>query len=252
MRLSLSSAAAPDATLPELLAACARRGLAALELVEGHAHGIAIGIDAARARAVQTEARDAGVTICGLFLESVDSGDLDTAARLAATLQAPIVVPAPVVDAGLLSAANNAFSAAGAELLLAHGTDPGALKVLRRSLEALPEAQPIGLAWELRPDLDDAGLMDRVPETAGAHLRYVRLYGGGPEASRQTGRGVGAMMARLTLTRYGGPLVLTPSSSRYHYIWRAWLGRTGGWGCGSKADRSLVKLEETSAVGEHR
>ena len=42
----------------------------------------------------------------------------------------------------------------------------------------------------------------------------------------------------------GGPLVLRPSSPSYHYIWRAWLGQAGGWGCGSKAaDASLVSLD---------
>ena len=40
MRLALSSAAVPDATFDELLAACARRGFAAVELEVGHAHGI--------------------------------------------------------------------------------------------------------------------------------------------------------------------------------------------------------------------
>ena len=41
MRLALSSAAAPDAMLEELLEAATRRGLEAVELREGDAHGVA-------------------------------------------------------------------------------------------------------------------------------------------------------------------------------------------------------------------
>lgn len=48
MRLALSSAAAPDLALEELLDACVRRGLAALEPEAGHAHGIAPGLAPAR------------------------------------------------------------------------------------------------------------------------------------------------------------------------------------------------------------
>ncbi|HEU0077096.1 MAG TPA: hypothetical protein VFQ76_05560, partial [Longimicrobiaceae bacterium] len=43
MRLGLSSSAAPELALAELAAACGRRGLAALELVSGDAHGVSPG-----------------------------------------------------------------------------------------------------------------------------------------------------------------------------------------------------------------
>lgn len=76
-----------------------------------------------------------------------------------------------------------------------------------------------------------------------SRLRYIRFRGGGPEAAQQSGLGVGALMARLALARFAGPLVLAPSTPKYRYIWHAWLGRAGGWGCGSKqADASLVSL----------
>ena len=159
MRLSLSSAAAPDEALAELLAACARRGLTALELVEGHGHGVSAGIDADRADAVCAAALDAGVEICGLHREGLDRGDLETAARLAAALEAPLVVPAGEVDRETLPEASAAFRAAGAHLLLAHGSDPAAVELLGRSLATLPDPETVGLAWEVRPERDDPALL---------------------------------------------------------------------------------------------
>ncbi|MGH7506725.1 MAG: hypothetical protein ACRELX_13785, partial [Longimicrobiales bacterium] len=65
-RLGLSSAAAPDASLDELISACARRGLAALELREGDAHGIETDDGASSSSAAAAErAAAAGVTIVG-------------------------------------------------------------------------------------------------------------------------------------------------------------------------------------------
>ena len=43
------------------------------------------------------------------------------------------------------------------------------------------------------------------------------------------------MMRELALAGYGGSLALAPSDQRYRVVWNAWLGRRGGWGCGSKA-----------------
>lgn len=240
--------------LAELLTACARRGLAALELVEGHAHGIAGGIGATGVEAVRAAAQDAGIAICALYRAGLNSADLEPTARVAAALEAPVVVPADAVDRESLSAAAIAFSAAGANLLLSHESDPAAVESLRRSIAILPDTRVVGLAWEVRPERDDPALLGRVLGAAGADLRYVRLHGGGPEAAQQTGRGVGALMARLALARYARPLVLTPSDPRYHYVWRAWLGRAGGWGCGSKqSDPSLIRLEEDfPATGDRR
>lgn len=251
MRLSLSSAAAPDAALADLFAACARRGLTALELVEGHAHGVSTGRDVTRAEAVRAAAREAGIGICALYRKGLERGDLETAARLAAALEAPLVIPAEEVDREILPEASVTFRTAGAHLLLAHGSEPAAVELLQRSFATLPDLGTVGLAWEVRPERDDPVLMGGVLAVAGPRLRYVRLHGGGPEAAEQTGRGVGALMARLALARYAGPLVLAPSTPRYHYVWRAWLGRAGGWGCGSKqSDPSLVTLEpETLTEG---
>ncbi|MGH7444320.1 MAG: hypothetical protein ACREKM_05565, partial [Longimicrobiales bacterium] len=94
----------------------------------------------------------------------------------------------------------------------------------------------IDFAWEIDlADSNPAADADAVLDAASAQLRYIRFVGGGPEAALQEGRGIGALMGRLTLAGYVGPLVLTPSSARYRVAWAAWLGRRGGWGCGSTA-----------------
>lgn len=250
MRLSLSSAAAPDAALAELLAACARRGLAAVELAEPLGHGLDAATNADDLEALRAASRDAGVEVCGIFRRELHAEDLEPAAQLAAALGAPLVVTATGVPWGLLPDAARVFAAAGAELLLATRTDPDAVDLLRRSIGELPVPGAVGIAWEVMPESDDPSLVGEVVHAAGPHLRYVRLHGGGPEAAQQTGRGVGALMARLTLTRFAGPLVLTPSTPRYHYVWRAWLGRAGGWGCGSKqSDPSLIALDKVNTEG---
>jgi hypothetical protein len=254
MQLSLSSAAAPEAALAELLAACARRGLAALELVEGHAHGLGPEWGTGDGEALRSATRGAGVALCALYVTSPGRHALGDAARVAAELAVPVVVPAPALVGDLLPRAVRRCADAGAALLLAHGSDPAQVEALLEQLAALPGGESVGLAWEVRPETDDPDGMAGVPAVAGRRLRYVRLHGGGPESARQTGHGVGALMARLALARYGGPVVLTPSNPQYHYIWRAWLGRAGGWGCGSKqSDSSLVTLENAPiAVGGDR
>ncbi|HET8657059.1 MAG TPA: hypothetical protein VFL93_16155 [Longimicrobiaceae bacterium] len=254
MQLSLSSAAAPEAALAELLAACARRGLAALELVEGHAHGVGSEPYPPLGEQVSRATRAAGVAVCALYAAAPGRHGLTAVARVAAELSVPIVVPVAALAGDRLPEALRLCSEAGAALLLAHGSDPARVGTLLEELASLPGGEGVGLAWEVRPETDDPDGMAGVPAAAGPRLRYVRLHGGGPESARQTGHGVGALMARLALARYRGPVVLTPSNPQYHYVWRAWLGRAGGWGCGSKqSDSSLVTLEHAPvAVGGDR
>src|SRR5690606_27558926 len=148
-------------------------------------------------------------------------------AAAAAALGAPAIVPGARVSAAELPAAARTFAAAGATLLLEHRSGVAEVEALRDALARTPGAEAVRLAWAVRPGEDDPAAMAAVLETAGPLLRYVRLYGGGPEAQQQTGQGVGALMARLALARYAGPLVLAPSTPRYHFAWRAWLGQAG-------------------------
>ena len=71
----------------------------------------------------------------------------------------------------------------------------------------------------------------------------IVLRGAGPEAAQHEGRGIGALMTRLTLAGYAGILTLAPSGPAVLPVWRAWLQHGKNWGCGSKtADPSLVQL----------
>lgn len=248
MRLALSSAVAPDASPRELLAGCVRRGLTGIELTSiSHESQIAELEETSSARAIDASARVLGLQLAGVYIDSIRPDDLLPLARLGAAVNAPIVVPAQRLDRSVVPRAAEAFSRSGARLLIAHGGDPRMVEAIRWLLAPLPFEDAVGLAWEIRPASDDAGKMRDVLDAAGPKLEYVRLHGGGPEAHAQSGLGIGAIMARLTLARYGGPIVLTPSNPRYHYAWNAWLGRAGGWGCGSRqSDPSLLTLSAQS------
>jgi hypothetical protein len=240
MRLALSSAAAPDATFRELLDACVRRGLGALELESGHGHDLEPRrATPGRAAAARAEAAAAGVHLAGLRMTGADleleSGRL---AEFALALGAPLLVPV-----GGLGGAPGGLATGLVRVVLPSG--PAGLRALDTLDQGLRPAARQPLAWDAAPgdgDVSDtaAELLARV----GPRLRHIRLYGGGPEAAAQEGRGVGALLARLALTGFDGSLALAPSSLRYRVAWSAWLGRRGGWGCGSRTeDRQLVSLE---------
>lgn len=246
MRLCVSSEAARGATPRELIAACARRGLAGLELHLPEPIRTGGAEHALEAATVACTARDAGVEVCGLYRPRLGAAEIDAAVTLAAAMDAPVIVPVSGVDRVVAAEAAAAFAQRGARLLLAHDSDPRVVDAIRWLIDPLPGDETIGLAWEIRPGVDDPGRLPDVLETAGGALRYVRLHGGGPEAQAQGGMGIGSLMARLTLARYSGPLVLTPSDPRYHVAWNRWLGRGGGWGCGSRAGKAEATAENVT------
>lgn len=242
MRLGVSSAAAPDLSLAALVEAATRRGILELELVLGDGHGVAAGAADPAPEAEMRMHPGAGVRITALSLPDSDGTDPLPSLELAARLGVPLLASAGDARPGDVDRLLELRVSTGAALLLMHGTDPTHVRRLRKAVDRLGDGR-VGLAWEVDPGGDDAGAMPAVLEAAGDALRYVRLRGGGPEAEAQSGLGVGALMARLALARYAGPLVLTPSSPRFHVAWSAWLGRRGGWGCGSRnSDPSLVTL----------
>ena len=160
MLVALSSHAAPRASLQELIDGCARRGLFALHLVPGHAHGI--------------EADAAPQEIAGIRVVTASTNCIE--------------VNAAVEDV-------------------------------------------------------DAAVRTRLDGS----VDLIVLRGAGPEAAQHEGRGIGALMTRLTLSGYRGVLSLAPSSNAVLPVWRTWLQQGRKWGCGSKtADESLVQLGEMS------
>ena len=227
MVLGLSSAAAPDAALQELVAAAARKGFAALGLREGDGHGVSPLDAGPGVRAALEEAAAAGIRISG-YRAGRAGHDL-ALARLSHTLGAPVVLDGSGGVAARLERAIQ-MAAAGADVA-----------VVLRGPSVLEEAAFVAsagltLAWDA-----DArhGSLDRTAESLlqrhPGELRHIRLLGGGPEAAMHEGAEVGAMMRRLALEGYQGTLVLAPSTTRYGVAWQRWLGRRGGaWGCGSR------------------
>jgi hypothetical protein len=242
MQLGLSSLAAPDAGAAELLAACARRGLATLELVAGGSHGVGPDTSAAEVEALRRSADSVAVEIAAFRAADLAQALSPEAAALSAALGAPVIAPRGAIADAELDEAAQRYAAAGGTLLLSLGADVDEARALRTALDR-PWREALGLAWEARPSSDDLADVRALLDAVGNRLRHVVLYGGGPEAAQQTGQGVGALMGRLALARYAGALVLAPSTPSYHRVWHAWLGRAGGWGCGSKvSDVSLVTL----------
>lgn len=234
MRLGICSGAAPDASLEDLVESAARRGLTALELREGDGHRIDVTNPLIAAAAVERAAAR-GVVITGY--RAIRSSDPRALARLGELLEAPILIDGP---------ADGSIRRSCALSIRDEGADAA---VVIRGREAVSDAaeacdRGVDLAWDVEPGPVSLGrtvatLLDR----AQSRLRHIRLHGGGPEADLNEGKGIGEMTGRLALAGYDGTVILTPTSPRYRIAWQAWLGRRGGWGCGSKsAEPDLVRL----------
>lgn len=236
MRLTLSSNAAPERTLADLLEICQRRGFAGLEFDVPSGQPGPEGGDAEHLR---RQADRAGVPITALRIDPAGAGD-EASLDAARALDAPVVVPLVAEAASRDLAARCA--AAGARLVLVVRSDPHAARIVHRIADEIG-GETVGLGWDIRPERDGPEVVPEMLAAAGSRLWYARLYGGGPETETQTGLGVGALIARLAIARFKGPLALTPSDDRYRRAWESWLSRRAGWGCGSKtADPDLVTL----------
>lgn len=227
MKLGLSSAAAPAAHFDDLIATCARRGLAALELCAGDGHGIRApdGPDAGDAA---RRAHQAGIAVTAMRSMSPDH-DEDAAIAAKAMGAAILVDGASPVESKLSRAARLADTGAEVAIALSHAAP-------RAELGAIMNAG-LPLAWTIDPASGDAGtIAKRVLDAAGDRLEHVQLMGGGPESAMHEGAGIGEAMSVLAMSSYNGTFVIRPSSSRYRIAWERWLDLRGGWGCGSKPD----------------
>jgi hypothetical protein len=244
MRLGLSSAAAPNAGLDELLAACTRRGLSTVELRAGDAHGIADDGDwAAPVASGLAAAAQARVTIAG-YQTAAPSNPWQLA-RLSEALGCPILVPDEGDISSTIARARRISAAGGRALVLARGPALAWHPAITRS--------GLEYGWEVDAGCGDVAADAEMVLQAEPALRYIRFIGGGPEATLQEGRGIGTLMGRLALAGYDGAVILAPSSPRYRVAWESWLGRRGGWGCGSRtADAELVHLPVRTATGGKR
>lgn len=241
MKLGISSAAAPDDSLVDLVEACRRRGLSTLELKVGDAHGIHH-TDADRARDAIRRTTVQGVTIAAVASDGSAPSEWLEAIRTAAIIRVPAVLAADTMKSGEMKVLAGHATDLDVRLLFLHRGSADQVKALADALRTIP-AGSAGLAWEIDPDTTELDASGNLIAASGLDLAYIRLRGGGPESHGQNGLGIGSLIARLAIARYHGPLILTPSTARYRRAWAAWLGRQGGWGCGSKqSDPSLVTL----------
>lgn len=225
MRLALSSAAAPDATLSELAAAARRRGLRALELEQGHGHGL-LQQDGSAFVAARAALREQGVEVAAIRLHDLAGCELH--GLRAAALGAALLLPAAAALAA--PGALVALRAAGVDAVLAF---PDAATLLAADARLIRGG--CGVSCDVLPARDN--LLTAAPALVkrwGVSLRHLRLHGGGPEAVSQAGLGVDVLMRELALGSFHGSLALAPSAHRFRVVWSAWLGRRGGWGCGGE------------------
>lgn len=245
MRSALSSAAAPRASLDELLAGLALHGLDALELRVGDGHDIGSGTPPAALAQVARRLNDAGAQIIALLDESHrQPGALrDVLNALGARLLLGAALP---FDERLARAAQAAAAGVKQVAIVIRGADLEAN--VRMALDAGRD-----IVWEAHPDDGQlAPLCDRAMEACGPALAGVRLCGGGPESILHEGRGIGAAMARLAIGGFDGSLTLAPSDRKYHVLWDTWVGRRGGWGCGSNEEASARQLERVKSLVEEQ
>jgi hypothetical protein len=243
MRLAISTEALPGAPMEQLLEACARRGLAGVEL--GYDEPGTLGVDPGWVNRLFPAAE--GVEVAGCRMES-DGALGPIGARMSARLRAPVLAFPEPLSLGRLGTAAELYRVAGGTLLARVPADPSAVESLAARLDDL-QADSLGIALEVRPGRDDAASMIAALDAAGPHLRLVRLHGGGPEGAAQIGQGIGSLMAALALRRYGYPLVLTPSRPDFHGVWTRWLTYPGSWGCGGSG--SQIGLTALAQVAAH-
>ncbi|MBV6522482.1 MAG: hypothetical protein MNPFHGCM_02630 [Gemmatimonadaceae bacterium] len=241
MLTALSSAAAPRASLDELLVGLARHGLTALELRLGDGHAIgAVDTDAAVAAAARL-ARE-NVRVVGLL----DRGGAMTESlpRVVDTLRTRWLLDGALPLGTRLECADRADAAGMPVALVVRGPDAAA------------EARDVrsaghSVVWEAHPAQAPLGaLCDRILEASDDMLVGVRLCGGGPEGTLHEGRGIGAVVGRLVVAGFNGALTLAPSDRKYHVLWETWIGRRGGWGCGSKVTEPIEQLQRTASIAE--
>jgi len=234
MSLAVTSDVAPDWTLAERDAACRARGLDGQELVIDPAVDLAT--LAARVQA-------SGARVVALRAHALTARDAAMLAATSAAFGVPVSVPLDAVAPAVVPSLAATFARGGGRLLLAQRTDLEAMVALAEVIHATPDGAALGIAWELRPSterLTDAGaIIFAVRDLLG----LVRLHGGGPEQREQDGRGVGALLADLALTRVAAPIVLCPSTPARRPDWCVWLASRKRVGCGHGKDPRRLDVD---------
>lgn len=246
MRLGLSSASAPRASLEELISACVGRGLSALELRAGDWHGVDIALEPDGAAATAAEhAREAGVAICA-YLADAGGNDLRLA-RLSLALGAPLLVPS---GTHALERCIALVEVGATAVPLLDGDETA------DELAAI-DAAGFGIALDIDAGLGDlAGRVTRLQDRFGTRLRHVRLQVGVDRSVLsvvEEGSGIGGLITRLPFEAYDGVLVFAPSTERDHVLQQSWPEQRSGSGRGDAAARpEAVSPGGVAAAGHDR
>lgn len=227
MRTALSSAAAPGASLEALLAGLVQHGLSEVELRVGDAHGVGPGAGAGGLLDAKRLLERTGARVIGL-LDPIGATS-PALLRVAEALGTRWVLDASLPLRTRLARAGwaDAVSLPVAVAVRGAGAAEDARQVRAAGHKVVWEAHPDDAPLDLR--------CDAVLDACDGALAGVRVRGGGPEGSLHEGRGIGGIISRLVLAGWDGALTLAPSDAKYHLLWERWLGRHGGWGCGSRA-----------------
>lgn len=235
MRTALSSAVAPRASLNDLLAGLARHGLDALELRMGDQHTLDASANASTLTSAKQLITSAGAQVVG-FLDELGT-DPQSVAGLVHAFDSRLLLGTSLPIDQRLESARKAKDAGIPVAIVVGGTNAA-------QEAAQVKASGYSVVWEAHPALSSLGdTCQAVMQASGDSLVGVRLCGGGPESQLHEGRGIGTLMAKLALSGYTGFLSITPSDRKYHILWETWLGRRGGWGCGSKASTPVEPLQ---------
>lgn len=232
MGLCLSTSAAPELPLEAFEAACQKRGLDGAELLLSPNDDIDNLLE---------RVREAKVRVTGLRVETLGARTAEALARASAKLGAPVSLAPGLVPTSALPAWADAFKKNDGRLLLGAGTNLDEMAALATEVRKL-DTQAVGIAWEVRPSAESLADASAVLFAAMEFLRMVRLHGGGPEQKEQEGLGLGSLFTDLALSRYTGPIVLSPSHPDKLPRWAKWLASTKSAGCGSAVEESVSKL----------
>lgn len=234
MKLSLSTAAAPELALGALDEAVSARGLDGIELTINATDDLA---------SLAATVRTSGARIIALRVETFNKGHADKLARLSAELGVPVSTPPGAVASEEIASLEQVFAAAGGTLLLGFGTDLTEAIAVMAALTKAGDPLSMALSWDLRPSVDELSAAGAILLTARRQLRVVRMHGGGPEQHQQDGRGVGPLLVDLAISGYGGPIVLTPSAPSELPRWRDWLASRKATGCGSAHPSGALEVD---------
>jgi len=227
MQLSLSSTAAPSASLPALRRGARRRALDGLELVVDPGE---YGPGAGRPDAPWPPSSLEGGTppVRWILLEATRSpADLLYWSRQAHLLDAGLVCRGAVTESPLC-----------VPLALAHSTDRASAH-RAATWARMHEAQT---CWEVEIGQVTEQAMVDVLDVTTPTLAHVRLVGAGPEDSSNAERvGTGDVLRVLALRGYSGTVALAPSAGASRARWRRWLFDERGWGCNTAAKKKAAR-----------